>query len=297
MGMETRRDVLKALGLIAGAGAVAKMTPMARAEGRLPEGIHLGTQLNAYPMNGKDFNTVLAAIDNAKSIGFRGFETGFGNLMPQFDAPEHARAAIAATGMTFFGIHIFLQHKMYDTTTLIAPRPLYEKVAKGGKALGAHNVILSGAAAADVGQLKTKVEGLNAAGEYCRSLGMGVAYHNEEPESGSKIGELDYLYSNAGPDVHFLLDVGHLFNVGGDVVAFIRKHHARIIGFHLRDYKDHKQVVLGQGDLPLKEIAETLERAHWHGWAECEEERLDGVKHGAEYLRPAFGALKAAFTT
>jgi len=293
----TRREVLRALG--AGAGAVfapslARMQVRAQAPSA---GIRLGAQTNAYPIDPKNFDTFLSAIGKLETIGYQGFETGYRNVMSQFASPDDARARIAATGLTFFGIHIFLQHAMYDTATLIAPASLYEQVAKGGKSLGALYLVCSGAAAGNLDQLNVKIAGLNTAAKFCQALGLGFAYHNEEPESGSKLNELDILYTRTDPQtVKFLLDVGHLYNLGGDVVAFIRKHHERIVGLHIRDYKDHQQVVLGTGTLPLLDIAHSLEQLHWRGWVECEEERLDGVKHGDEYLRPAFTALKEAFS-
>jgi inosose dehydratase len=291
MSINTRREVLRAFGAVA---ACAHMRSHAQAPAA---GIHLGAQTNAYPIDPKDFETFLSAIGKLKTIGYQGFETGYRNVMPQFAAPTEARAKIAATGLTFFGIHIFLQHAMYDPTTLIAPPSLYEQVAQGGKSLGALNLVCSGAAAETTGQLNAKIAGLNAAAKFCHDQGIGFAYHNEEPESASKLNELDILYTRTDPaTVRFLLDVGHLYNLDGDVVAFIRKHHDRIVGLHLRDYKDHKQVVLGSGTLPLHDIAHTLEQLHWRGWVECEEERLDGVKHGDEYLSPAFSALKEAFS-
>ncbi len=299
MNISTRREVLGFLGAIAGGGAMVSCgLSMAKAQENKPSsGVRFGTQTNAYAIDPKNFDTFLTALEKVKAIGFEGFETGFHNVMSQFALPNEGRRKIAGTGLTFFGIHIFLPHEMYDTTTLIAPSSLYEKVAQGGKSLDARNLIVSGAAAGDASQLKAKVAGLNAAGRYCQSLGLGFAYHNEEPESGSKLDELEVLTTQTDPQsVKFLFDVGHLFNVGGDVVEFIRKHHERILGLHLRDYKDHQQVVLGTGDLPLAEIAHTLERLHWKGWVETEEERLDGVKHGDEYLRPAFAAMKEAFT-
>ncbi len=261
-----------------------------------PGAIRFGAQTNAYPLDPKNFDTVLAALGKLKAIGYAGFETGYRNVMAQFDAPAEARASIAATGLTFFAVHIFLQHPLYDTTTLIAPASLYEKVALGAQSLGAQNLVCSGAAAESTAQLQSKVAGLNAAAAFCRSHGLGFAYHNEEPESGSKLHELDILYTQTDAHVKFLFDVGHLFNLDGDVIAFLRKHHQRIAALHLRDYRDHQQVVLGTGTLPLAEIARTLQTLHWTGWVECEEERLDGVKHGDEYLRPAFAALKGAFS-
>ena len=293
--IRTRRTLLAAMALAAG-GTLAARVPLPASRGGTVPGIRLGTQTNAYPIDPKDFATFLAALESVKAIGFEGFETGYRNVEGQFRSPAEARAMIAATGLTFFGIHIFLKHELYDTKTLLAPSSLYEQVALGGRSLGAQTLVLSGAAAADTAQLQAKIAALNRAGSFCKNTGMGLAYHNEEPESGSKIGELDVLYSETDPaSVGFVFDVGHLFNLDGDVVGFLGKHHKRIVGLHLRDYKDHHQVVLGTGSLPLQQIAQTLERLHWQGWVETEEERLDGVKHGEAYLKPAFFAMKGAF--
>jgi inosose dehydratase len=83
---------------------------------------------------------------------------------------------------------------------------------------------------------------------------------------------------------------------GADVPAFLAAHHARIIGLHLRDYKDGRQVVLGQGAFPLQAVAKVLKRAGWKGWVLNEEERVDGSKHGLEYIEPAFQATREAFS-
>ena len=258
--------------------------------------IRVGAQTNAYAIQPNEPSSFIAALEQLRGIGFEGFETGFRNVAAFFAAPEETRSKIAALGLTFFGVHIFMQRSAYDPQTLIAPRSVYEPIARGGKALGAQNVIVSGAPALSAEQLQTKVAGLDAAGRYCQDKGIGFAYHNEEPDSGSQLNELDVLYAKTSPShVRFVLDAGHLFNVGGDVVAFIRLYHSRIVGLHLRDYKNRQQVVLGSGDLPLRQIGQTLHAMNWSGWVEAEEERLDGVKHGDSYLRPAYAALKEAF--
>ena len=159
-------------------------------------------------------------------------------------------------------------------------------------------MIFSAAPAATVGQLKSKIAGLDAAGKYCKGIGLWLAYHNETTqESESKLGELEALYDRTDPEyVSFLLDCGHAYQGGTNVPAFLRKHHARIIGLHLRDFRDGKQVVLGEGTFPLAEVATTLKGVGWHGWVLNEEERLDHSKHGADYMQPAFQAMRGAFS-
>ena len=144
--------------------------------------------------------------------------------------------------------------------------------------------------------LKRKIAGLNAAGAFSKSLGVPLAYHSHWWEFQSKVGEIEALYRETDPAlVSFLLDAGHAYRGGADVPAFLRKHYRRIIGLHLRDYHDGKQVPLGAGSFPLAEVAATLKHLKWKGWVLNEEEREDGTKLGLTVMGPAFEALQKAF--
>ena len=268
------------------------------AQGSVPAGIRFGVQLNAFPIDPKSFDSFLGALGQVKQIGYQGFESGFRNLTSQFAAPERARRAIEQTGLAFFGIHIFFSNDMYDQTTRIAAPSVYEPVARGGAALGARHLILSGAPAPDGDALKRKIEALDAAGRFAKSVGITAAYHNHWWEFQSKIGEIDALYTQTDPSlVHFVLDAGHAYHGGADVPAFIRAHAHRIVGFHLRDYRDGKLVTLGTGTFPLAQVAATIRQIGWRGWVENEEEREDLSKNGAEVIAPAYRAMKEAFTS
>ena len=265
----------------------------------VPPGIHFGVQLNAFPIDPRRFETFLDALAQVKGVGYQGFEAGYRLVNQQFADAAPARRKIEQTGLTFFGIHIFMpSFDMYDPSTRIAAPSLYEPVARGGAALGAKHLILSGAPAADPEQLKHKIEGLNAAGRFARSVGITAAYHNHWWEFESKIGEIDALYTKTDPElVHFVLDAGHAFHAGADVPAFIRAHSARIIGFHLRDFKKDEYVELGTGDFPLRQVAHTILQIGWRGWVENEEERADHSQTGLKVIAPAFKAMKEAFTS
>jgi sugar phosphate isomerase/epimerase len=265
----------------------------------VPAGIRFGVQLNAFPIDPKRFETFTATLEQVKQIGYQGFEAGFRYLSEQFAAPEMARGKIEQTGLTFFGIHIFLPgFEMYDPNTRIAAPSLYEPVARGGAALGAKHLILSGAPAQNADQLKTKIEGLNAAGRFAQASGITVAYHNHWWEFESKIGEIEALYTQTDPGlVHFVLDAGHAYHGGADVPAFIRAHSQRIIGFHVRDFKNGDYVELGTGDFPLRQVAATIEQIGWKGWVENEEERADHSQGGVKVIAPAYKAMREAFAS
>jgi sugar phosphate isomerase/epimerase len=258
--------------------------------------LHFGVQLNAFSIDPKNFQTFLNALSEVKRIGYDGFESGFRFVNGQFANAAVARRQIEQTGLTFFGIHIFLNTPMYDPATGIAPAALYQEVARGGAALGARHLILSGAPALDEEMLKRKIEGLNVVGEFAKSVGLKAAYHNHWPEFESKIGEIEALYSRTDPNlVSFVLDAGHAYRGGANVPAFIRSHQHRIVAFHLRDYKDGRLVTLGTGTFPLREVAATIKEIGWSGWVENEEEREDLSHNGAKVIEPAYRAMKEAF--
>ncbi len=295
----TRRELMQTLGILAAAGAVSSLgSARTLGQGRhVPPGIRFGLQLNAFPIDPKRFETFEATLALVKQIGYQGFESSFRNLSAQFASPQMARSSIERTGLTFFGIHIFFPDNLYDQSTRIAAPSVYEPVARGGASLGAKYLILSGAPAQNATQLTAKIEALNAAGKYARAAGLSAAYHNHWWEFQSKVGEIEALYTQTNPElVHFVLDAGHAFHAGADVPTFIRTHQKRIVGFHLRDFKNDEYVELGTGDFPLRQVADTIRQIGWKGWVENEEERADHSQGGEKVMAPAFKAMKEAFT-
>jgi inosose dehydratase len=254
--------------------------------------IQLGCQTNAWPIRPSESDTLFAALGSIRALGFAGFETGFANLLPL--AKEPATLIQHAQGMTPFGVHIFLAH--YDPVTFLAPPDLVAKVAALGQQMGFERLILSGAPAADSTALKQKVEALNRYGKLANDLGLKLAYHNHGPEFHGAHPEIESLLAGTDPTlVWFLLDAGHAFDAGADVASFVNRHSDRLTGLHLRDYRNGKQVPLGEGDFPLAAVANALRHSHWSGWALAEEERLDGSKPGNSAAAPAIAALRKAF--
>ncbi len=256
--------------------------------------ISLGCQTNAWPIDPARFDSLLTVLGRIREFGFAGFETGFRNLQSQAEDLESARRKIESSGLQFFGVHIFLLQ--YDERTHIAPAELFESVAKTGAALGAQRLILSGAQASTDEELARKVEGLHNAGILAKRLGLKLAYHNHDKEFKNGAWEIQRLLRFTDPNlVGFLLDAGHAFQGGADVPAFLEENHQRIIGLHVRDFRDGKQVPLGAGDFPLAQVAAVLKKANWQGWVLAEEEREDGSKPGERAVGPAMAALRKEF--
>jgi sugar phosphate isomerase/epimerase len=254
----------------------------------------IGCQTNAWPVDPQNFDSLLAVLQKIREFGGAGFETGFRNLQSQAGQTGEARKKIESTGLRFFGVHIFLPE--YDPHTDIAPAELYREVAETGAALGAERLILSGAPASSGPALTGKAAAINLAGEFAKGQGLQLAYHNHDKEFRNSEWEIRGLLRRTDPAlVNFLLDAGHAFRGAADVPVFLEENHHRIIGLHLRDFRQGHQVPLGAGDFPLPQVAATLRRVGWHGWVLAEEEREDGSKPGEASIRPALEALKRYF--
>ena len=291
----TRRQLMQNTALLA-AGSRLASSSLAHAWAPAKSRIELGAQTNAWAIDPARFDTFLGVLGQIKKIGYSGFETGFLNLRPQFKSPQAARSSIASTGLTFFGIHIFIPPDRNDPATHLPPSALYEEVAHGGVALGAQRLIFSAAPAPTTEDLKRKIAALNAAGAFSKNVGLPLAYHNHWWEFQSHVDEIEELYRETDPAlVSFLLDAGHAYRGGADVPAFLRQHHDRIVALHLRDYSNGKQVPLGEGTFPLAQVAATLKSLKWKGWVLNEEEREDGSKLGLSVMEPSFAALRKAF--
>lgn len=269
--------------LLAGFGASCLALPQSK--------FSLGCQTNAWAVDPANFDSLLAVLGTIRDLGFRGFETGFRNLQSQADNANPARKRIEETGLQFFGVHVFLTN--YDPVTGIAPADVYERVAATGAALGAQRMILSGRPARDASSVAHKVEGLNRAASFAAKAGLKFAYHNHGPEFENSAREMQALLDGTDPGtVAFLLDAGHAFRAGADLPTFIKAHHTRLAGLHLRDFRDGRQVPLGAGTFPLRPVAAALKSTGWSGWVLAEEEREDGSKPGEKAAGPAFTAMK-----
>lgn len=264
-----------------------------------PVSVKLGCQTNAWRINPANFSDLLNVLAKLKELGFDGFETGFRNLQPQFGNILQARAQLEKHGLQFFGCHIFLDK--YDEKTNVAPMDVVTKIVDGAAAFGAQRLILSGTGLIkdnkiDTETVKRKSDGINAAAKYCKSKGIKFAYHNHGPEFQNNGLEIENLYKLTDPAlVDFLTDCGWAMRGGMNVPEFFSRHHKRIIGLHLRDFKGDTQVPLGQGDFPLQQLAAVIKKVKWQGWALNEEERLSGEKPGESAVAPARAALKAVF--
>ena len=281
----TRRTAIGALGSAGMLFAAGRPRP------------RIGAQTNAWAIRG--FEDLIPVLGKVKGYGYEGFETSFRNVQAHFDNPSIAKVSLAKSELRFVNIHIFMDQ--YDPATGIAPADLIARVAKGGAALGASCLVLSGAPCVENGKLSesaiaAKTDALNRAGRLCAELGIAAAYHNHGPEFADRGLEIEALIARTDPKlVGFVIDAGHGFRAGADVPAFFARHHARIQGMHLRDFRNGEQVILGEGDFHLEPLARVVAKTRWQGWIFNEEERLNNVKLGDGAIRPAREKVRKVF--
>jgi inosose dehydratase len=87
--------------------------------------------------------------------------------------------------------------------------------------------------------------------------------------------EIEELLRRTDPElVSLLLDLGHAYREGANVIEFFTKHNARINAMHLRDIRGKEQVPLGQGDVNYAGLGAAVREAGWRGWLTVEQENL-----------------------
>jgi sugar phosphate isomerase/epimerase len=90
------------------------------------------------------------------------------------------------------------------------------------------------------------------------------------------------------------LDIGHFTAANQDAVAFLKKHHDRIVTLHIKDRKKDQgdNMPFGEGDTPIKEVLGVLKQNEWPIPANIEYEykgadSVDEVRKCLDYCKKA----------
>jgi len=151
------------------------------------------------------------------------------------------------------------------------------------------------------------VEGLHAAGAYCRDLGMKLVYHYHAETVIENPEQIRRLVDTTDPAlVHLLYDTGHAWYGGSDPLELLRTCYDRIAYIHLKDVRqqvlDRKRAegigftdavvqglftVPGDGCIDFGPIMRELEERGYEGWIILEAEQNPAVADPVEYARMA----------
>lgn len=271
-----------------GSAAAASLTWRSIAQPQRPR---VGCQANGFLTRTGDFETLLPALKTIASLGYAGFECNNHLVQSQFANPAEARKKIQATGLEFIGMHMSMNE---------ADAGL-EAICAGGAALGCRNIVMSAAGLSSTGvftpdALAQKAVHLERFGKICKANGLTLAYHNHMPEFANHNAEMQGLADHTNPElVSFLMDAGHGYQGGGDPAEFLRRNPRRLIGCHLKTFRNKtEQVPLGQGDFGFEDLAAAVRSTAWAGWLIDEEgggKTTDTAAVGPDraYIRRIFG--------
>jgi sugar phosphate isomerase/epimerase len=276
------------------AGVLATRMPAA------PKAPRPGCQANGWNLDPAHFDLLLAAIRDMKELGFAGYETNIRFLQPQLSRVPEARAALDAIGLEFIAAHTSLPD--YEKLGLDKAGDFITKTAEQARQFGARAVVVSHKGLSPAGEftapaLENKARMLNLAGRRCADAGLTLTYHNHQPEFRNHAAEENGLLRTTDPKLVFLmLDIGHAWLADPDAIAVFASHPERAFGLHVRDFHNRVSVPLGEGEFPLKELAQVIRKTGWSGWLIDEEERPNEAdKPGKKATGPSRKMMKEIF--
>ncbi len=133
---------------------------------------------------------------------------------------------------------------------------------------------------------------------FARQAKIVLAMHNHakmDPNEITRPADFDRLIKGRSPWMGINLDVGSFKAAGFDPLSFIESHHESIPCIHLKDWSKEKgQVVFGEGDVPVREILQLIQKKKWNIAVNIEYEKRDAdtvpeVRKCFEYCRKMLG--------
>ncbi len=156
--------------------------------------------------------------------------------------------------------------------------------------------------------------GIETLARQAADRGIALAYHHhlgtvvETPE------EIVLLMAHTGPATRLLLDTGHSYAGGGDPVALVREHGARIGHIHIKNVRARVLATVradglsfldgvrrglftvpgdGEGAIDFAPVLRAAARAGYRGWLVLEAEQDPAVHDPYVYQSMGLAALKA----
>ncbi len=141
--------------------------------------------------------------------------------------------------------------------------------------------------------------------------GVRVAYHHHMGAYVEAPADVDELMRRVGPEVGLLFDTGHMTFAGGDAVAMLAKHIARVCHVHCKDVRPEvirlarngnwsflqsvingAFTVPGDGDIDFPAVIELLRKHGYEGWLVVEAEQDPVVAPSYRYADMGYRHLR-----
>jgi sugar phosphate isomerase/epimerase len=255
----SRRGFFKVGAAGAAAAIVAARNPLALAgepaagDKKVP--IQTGLQLYSVREDcGKDLPGTVAAV---AKMGYKGVE--FAGYYGR-DA-KTLRKMLDDNGIVCCGTHTG-----FDTIW----GANLDKTVEFNKTLGNPYLIVPGMGAKTRQDWLDKAKQFNEIADKLKPLGMWCGYHNHSSEFKEVDGEKpwDTFFGNTKKEVVMQFDIGNAKGGGGDYVEYVKKYPGRALTIHVKPWsKTNPKAVIGEDDLPWKEIfelSETIGGTRWY---------------------------------
>ena len=157
--------------------------------------------------------------------------------------------------------------------------------------------------------------GLNALATHAAGQGVRACYHHHMGTCVESAGDVDRFMAAAGPDLHLLLDTGHLTFAGADPAAVAAKYMDRVGHIHCKNVRadimaqvrnDGLSFIEGvrrgaftvpgdvEGCVDFPAVLQIAAKAGYSGWLVIEAEQDSAIRDPLHYQSMGLAALKAA---
>ena len=218
------------------------------------------------------------AVRAIGAAGYEGIEIFDGGLLEWEHRPEAFRALLAESGVTVAGVYSGANFVFDD----ILEDELWriERAASLAELFGAEVLTIGGgakrAAGTTDGDYDRLAAGLDRVCDIAERHGLRAAYHPHLTTIVEHEDQVDRILGLSR--IGFCPDTAHLTAGGADPVALVRRHAARVVHVHLKDWRPDPGgfLPLGQGMVHLGGVLEALREAGYDRWATVELDEYDG---------------------
>jgi sugar phosphate isomerase/epimerase len=259
----SRRQFVKTSGTVAALASLGVLNRCAPAKAPAKE-IPVGVQL--YSVRSEMQKDVPATLAAMAKIGYQGVEfAGF------FDyAANDLKKLLDDNGLQCCG-----SHTPIDTLSDEA----FDATIEYNKVIGNKYIIVPWISEEDrstIENWKKLAEKFNAWAEKLKGEGMHVGYHNHTFEFQAIDGQLpwDVFAQNTNNDVVLQLDTANCGHGKADPLATLKRYPGRATTVHLKEYStSNENAILGEGDVPWKEVLSFCKSEGGTEWYIIEEEK------------------------
>jgi inosose dehydratase len=259
------------------------------------------------------------ALSEGKAIGYEGFELG--NKFPR--EPKALASVLGRHGLACVsGWYSGRLARRSVAEEIEAVGPHLDLLAKTGSTVMVYGEVAESIQGADAPlcqrprfvrpeQWSAYGERLTAFGRHLLAHGVRLAYHHHMGAYVETPTDVDRLMEVTGDEVGLLFDSGHMTFAGGDAVAMLGKHVARVCHVHCKDVRPYvirlarnrnwsflesvingAFTVPGDGAIDFPALLGILHDHGYRGWLVVEAEQDPAVAPSYEYAEKGFRTLR-----